>query len=137
VRTPRDRAVSVAIDDGQVLVIRRHKNGRDYCVLPGGGVEAGEGEEQAAVRELAEETGLTGVVRRRLWTLRHDDRVAQYFLVAVEPAPMVLGGPEVLHRTEHNRYLPTWISLRDLDAENLQPEPLRALLRQLSGEPLC
>lgn len=129
-----ERAVGVAIRGGNVLTMRRHKDGRDYAVLPGGGVEPGESQQAAVVRELAEETGLQAVVERRLWTVTHPDRVAHYFLVTVSHGPMRLGGPETLSRSDQNRYTPEWISLESLDAANLQPESIRGLLRQLRAE---
>jgi 8-oxo-dGTP pyrophosphatase MutT (NUDIX family) len=127
-RPALDRAVVVALHEGKVLVMRRHKNGKDYCVLPGGGVEPGERPVDASVRELSEETGLTGVVDRHLWTIEHPDRVAHYFLVKVDPGPMAVGGPEASRQSVDNRYTLEWIALNDLDVENLQPEPLRELL---------
>ncbi len=49
-------AVIVLDGDGRVLLMRRTDNGR--WGLPGGSLEPGESFEQAARRELAEETGL-------------------------------------------------------------------------------
>jgi 8-oxo-dGTP diphosphatase len=120
--------VAVVLRDGSVLVILRHRQGRDYCVLPGGGVEPGETPDVAVLRELREETGLTGAVTRRLWTLEHDDRVAHYFLLETEPGDPVLGGPEALRQSDVNSYRPQWLLIDQLSSNNLQPEVLRRML---------
>jgi ADP-ribose pyrophosphatase YjhB (NUDIX family) len=45
---------------GRLLLIRRgHEPGAGLWSLPGGRIEPGESDEQAVVREIAEETGLT------------------------------------------------------------------------------
>ena len=59
-------------DAGRLLLIRRgHEPGRGLWSLPGGRVEPGETDEQAVIREVGEETGLSvrpgrlvGAVRR-------------------------------------------------------------------------
>ncbi len=52
----RDRATVVVIRDGLVLLARAA--GQAHFNMPGGGIEDGETTEEAAVRELREETGM-------------------------------------------------------------------------------
>jgi 8-oxo-dGTP diphosphatase len=62
-------AVAIAIRDGRMLVIRRSAHvvaPMVYC-FPGGGIENGESEEEALVRECFEEVGVTLKPVRRLW----------------------------------------------------------------------
>jgi 8-oxo-dGTP diphosphatase len=68
--TPGRRgAVAVVVREGRMLVIRRSRHviaPRTYC-FPGGGIEDGESEEAAVVREVCEEIGVTIRPVRRLW----------------------------------------------------------------------
>lgn len=52
-------SMAVIVRDGKLLMIRRRQREGDLLwALPGGAIEEGEGPEEAAVRETAEETGL-------------------------------------------------------------------------------
>ena len=66
---PRRGVVAVIVRGQTLLVIRRAQGiaapGK-YC-FPGGGIEQGESEEQALVRELQEELGASVQPLRRLW----------------------------------------------------------------------
>lgn len=58
--SPKVGVGAVVIHDGRVLLIRRGKEPlRGRWVIPGGTVEAGETLQEALVREVWEETGLT------------------------------------------------------------------------------
>lgn len=57
-RHPRIRVGGIAIQEGRLLLVRHEKAGKSYWLLPGGGVNYGEGLEAALRREFKEETNL-------------------------------------------------------------------------------
>lgn len=89
--------------DLQVLLIRRKKwPYQDYWALPGGFVEMSESLEQAARRELREETGVNDVYLEQLYTFGDPDRdprtrvisVAYLALANAEQARQVQSGDD-------------------------------------------
>ncbi|MFD3430549.1 NUDIX hydrolase [Nocardia fluminea] len=65
--TLRIAAYALCLEHDQVLLVRHvADSGETTWTLPGGGVEHGEDPFDAVTRELAEETGLDGVVQRLL-----------------------------------------------------------------------
>jgi 8-oxo-dGTP diphosphatase len=131
---PEGRAVCVCFDGSRVLLMRRFKDGRRYTVLPGGGIEPGETPGEAAVRELAEETGLVATVTGDLATVDHDDRRAHYLLMAALPGEPTLGGPEAHAESEDNRYWPGWVPVAELADEPLVPEEAREIVLRAFAE---
>lgn len=138
----RIRAAAVVVHAGSVLVIGRRKAGREYAVLPGGGIEEGESAEEACLRELWEETGLVGLEATPLDVgtdtaepAGHDapESSARYFAVAVEGGPLRLGGPEVARASAENVYLPRWAPIKQLDAVGLVPEEAVAAVAEALG----
>jgi 8-oxo-dGTP diphosphatase len=119
------RAVAVVQRGREVLVIKRHYRGTDYAVLPGGSVEPGETFEQAAVRELLEESTLRARVDRPLLVGEHNGREARYFVMTdVEGTPQ-LSGPELEDHSPDNSFELLWADSQDFHRLGLFPEHLR------------
>ncbi|ATG55683.1 hypothetical protein CFK41_13555 [Brachybacterium ginsengisoli] len=129
----RRRSAAVVIEDGRLLVIGRRKDGREYAVLPGGGIEDGETEREACLRELREETGLEGVVVEELVTLSPGADSATYFRVRAQVEDLVLGGPELDRSSDANVYSPQWVPVEDVEGIGLVPESARAAVRNATG----
>ncbi|MEV0349312.1 NUDIX domain-containing protein [Nonomuraea sp. NPDC050680] len=149
---PIPRAVAVVTDGTRVLVIKRFLRRRPgvpcvmcdaagwrgsscpahhYAVLPGGHVEDGESPESAAVRELHEETALTGKVDRLLFTSSHNGRPAFYFLMGDVSGVPALSGEEALDHGPDNTFELRWASAVEFEQLNLYPADVRGPLTEL------
>jgi ADP-ribose pyrophosphatase YjhB (NUDIX family) len=54
----RIRAAAIIVENGRILLEKHAKDGREYWVLPGGGVDPGETLSEGLRRELREEIGV-------------------------------------------------------------------------------
>ena len=118
-------AVRGIIQQGDKLLLIAGKYGD--CKFPGGGVEAGEGLEEALAREIREETGFAldpaslrkwGEVteRRRGITADMTEMISHYFLCALTEAAQVRQELDPYER--EYEYAPLWLTLEDAIEKN-------------------
>lgn len=126
----------------RLLLVRFWDGDRSWWCAPGGGVEPDETDEQAALRELAEEVGATDVqLGPCIWTRRHigtfrgrpfdqSERIYLGRVAAFEPQPT----PTALR--EHGRHDVRWWTVDELDAPGTEfgPRRLPGLVRQVLRE---
>jgi mutator protein MutT len=120
-------AVIVVNDKNEILLIRRFKDGREFWVIPGGSVEEGENSEQAATREIKEETNLDVVLGEKFleyenayWGdgVRHET----YFLAESFSGDEVkIIGEEKERNSRQNRYELEWVPFKKINDLNLVP----------------
>lgn len=106
---PRVSMAIITRDDRVLMVRRRQQEGKLLWAFPGGGIEAGETAEQAAVREVAEETALEVKAVRIIGQRIHPDSGADMTYVACEP---VAGEARVEDAEELAEV--AWISLEEI-----------------------
>jgi 8-oxo-dGTP diphosphatase len=105
----RYRACGAVIYRGRILMVRHVHDGRDYWTLPGGGIEPDETPEQAAEREVFEETGVVVKAERFLFELssRSGRNSSLCFLMSEPRDPEIQVGvdPEQGHLHADDRML--------------------------------
>lgn len=139
--TVRHAARVILLDKaGRVLLARFEYSGRRWWAAPGGGLDEGETHEQAARREVREETGHElGLLGPWVWSREHVFRfegrlyrqVERYFLaraLAFDPRPQELGAEEAKAFAGLG-----WWTLAELEGtdEEFAPADLPALVRSL------
>lgn len=118
------RAAAILIQNDQVALIKRERQGLLYYVFPGGQVEAGETLVEAAAREVTEETGLLVTIGPLRVVVTFGDRQQYYFAAEVNGGNFGAGsGPELQDSSplENGTYTPVWVPLAELPNLPVRP----------------
>jgi inorganic pyrophosphatase len=128
----RYRAAVFVIDKDKVLLFYRLKNGQEYYAVPGGGVEPNETPEQAAVRELKEETSLNITLGNKIGELEADDNHQYFYIAKSWSGTPTFGGEELERQSPANVYRLEWVPIETLNDIDLRKEARKILLKYLS-----
>lgn len=135
------RAVGIIIKDDKLLVFKRFKDGEWYYAFAGGGVEEGETEGEAVVREMKEELSIDVKVDKLLFkqfvtrNRRDEGRNHYFFLITEFSGEPKLSGPEKKRSNENNQYYPTWIPLDKVgELKDLYPTEAKEKVLELIND---
>lgn len=125
----RIRAAAIIINNGKILLMHRIKNGREYYVFPGGGVENRETIEQTVLREVQEEATLEVKIEKLLYHHIYDDGSEQFFYLCryISGTPKLGEGNEThnMEKDKENFYNPAWHEIKYLPRLLLYPLEIR------------
>lgn len=128
----RPTARAIIIQNNNIALLERHRQGRHYFVFPGGGVDPGETPQEAAIREALEETGLEIALDRLVAEVTWKGN-RQFFFLA-HPVGGKLGtgtGPEFTTPPSNRKgtYNSCWIALDEVLALPVLPTSIARLVQ--------
>ena len=126
---PRVAVGAVVFNDNKVLLVRRAQPpSQDLWAIPGGRVEIGETLQEAAEREILEETGITITAREPIYTFDYIDRDKSgrtrfHYVIVDLKADYVRGNPRAGDDAADAR----WISSEEISALKVSTKTLGLL----------
>ena len=118
----RNRGSVVLIENNNVALIQRNKEGSVYYVFPGGGIERGETPEAGAKREAYEELGVHVKIHECIAKVAYNG--TQYFFLA-EIKEGIFGNGQGEEYTDKARnrgtYCPMWVEISSLSSSDVRP----------------
>ena len=116
-------ARAITFIDEKILLIERYKREGEellhYYTIPGGGVEIGETNEEAAIRETKEETCCDIKIIKYLTKEDYPNGRCYWFYGKYLSGTPTIGGEEALYNNPNNSYQVVLIDFKDLDRINI------------------
>jgi 8-oxo-dGTP diphosphatase len=123
----------IIVQDNQVLLFYRQRDGEVYYITPGGGREPGETLIEAAYREAVEETSLKIVLGPKLWEATWPDGQYEtaFLITEFNGRPRLGHGPELAEQSPHNVHRLQWFPLANLPPGLIMPLDVTAVYKAL------
>ena len=123
------RVSAMMISDGKILAM--HDERSPYYYLPGGRVEIGETAENAVIREIQEELGITAKIDRPLWLNQaffteevdnlHYHELCIYFLMDIKDTDLLARGEKFTTNEGKRVHSFEWLEFDRLKDEYFYP----------------
>ncbi len=121
----------IILKDNKLAVMQRIKDGREYCVFPGGGIEEGESFEECVERELMEEFGIVVKARKMIYAYERNDSIQGFFVLDwISGEIHKTDGEEYQEDRNRGIYNPTMINIEEFEKMNLVPIEVGVQLRE-------
>ncbi len=130
----RQRATAIVIKDNKIILLKRIKNGSEYFIFLGGGVDEGETIEQGLVHEVKEELCLDISTWKHLYDVEIEKSTffinsvhQKYYIFLITEFKGIpeIGGPEKEASNENNQYFIEWVPIEKLSSmNNVYPQKL-------------
>lgn len=126
----RQAVRGIIIENNRVLLIKREKLQKIYWVFPGGGVEEGETNEEALIREMEEEVGVKVKIISLYskCSIFFEEQVKKEFFYFCQIKDGKIGtgnGPEFQkNNTYEGTHIFEWVPVEKIDTLNVYPEEI-------------
>jgi len=133
----KERVRAIIKKGNNILLIHRIKNGREYWVFPGGGVEKTDTDQKSALtRECIEELGVEVGVGDLFTTYKlgevGNEQCEYFYFCEITGGELGTGsGPEFQEGTHYQgMYNLEWIAFNNFSTKNIQPEKVKKELQK-------
>jgi len=116
----RNRGVAIIVQEGEIALIKRTREGETYYVFPVGGIEEGETAEEATKREIYEELGVHIEVEHLIAKVEYKG-TEYYFNAHIIDGVFGSGKAEEFKLKDRGSYIPLWLPIHELEKVNIKP----------------